>query len=152
PVASEVVDTATHWRNGVALVTANCVITQRSAALSYTTAGSPSLSTSQGPPNPAHSVLPGAGPKTGAPVFLLNTAKDSLTHSTNCVAPAEPLVSGGAELTAKVPCGPTNPTPKPLKFKPGVVLTRGPGDACTTVSRTNGPATTGRGRPRGTTC
>ena len=56
-----------------------------------------------------------------APVDLLKTAKEVLTHCTYWVAPAAPLVSGGAPVAEK----PGNPTPTPSKLRPGVVLTRG---------------------------
>src|SRR6266481_246303 len=58
------------------------------------------------------------GPLTAAPVVLLKTSNDSLTHSTNCVAPTAPLVSGGAEFTLN----PGNPLPSPSKFRPDVTV------------------------------
>ena len=59
-----VVETATHCRKGV-VERENWVKTQRLAALSYTTTGSPSLSVSHDPPKPAHSVLPLTNPGAG---------------------------------------------------------------------------------------
>ena len=57
------VDTATHWKNWlVDWLIENWVITQRFAALSYITTGSPLLVVSHGPPNPCQSELPAAGP------------------------------------------------------------------------------------------
>src|SRR5437016_4312901 len=84
----------------------------RPAALSYCTIGSPSFVLSHFPPKPCHMVLPAAGPYTVAPVALSNTAKDSLTHCTYCVAPTAPFVSGGAALTLN----PGNPEPTPSKL------------------------------------
>src|SRR5574337_657320 len=74
--------------------------------------GSPSLLVSQGPPKPAHSVLPLTGPKRTLPVPLSNTANDRFTHCTYWVAPGAPLLSGGAQQSLKLP----NPTPTPMKF------------------------------------
>src|SRR5438552_1601088 len=76
--------------------------------------GSPSLLVWQPPPKPDQSELPAVGPATSAPVDLLNTAKDSFTHWTYCVAPTAPLVSGGAELIVN----PSEAFPKPSKPKP----------------------------------
>src|SRR6185503_1128322 len=97
PVASEVWDTATHCMYGV-VETANCIMTQRFASWSYMTIGSPLLSVEQRPPKPDQRVFPAAGPYTSAPVDLLNTAKEVFTHCTYWVAPAAPLVSGGAPV------------------------------------------------------
>src|SRR5262245_53287540 len=102
---------ARHCTYGAPPVTASCVSTQRCAALSYCTIGSPSLAVWHRPPNPAHNVLPAAGPYTGVPVDLSNTANDVFSHSTICVAPTALFESGGAEVTTNVPCGPTKPTP-----------------------------------------
>jgi hypothetical protein len=71
-------------------------MTQRLAIRSYDTVGSPSLLVSQPVPKPVQSVLIGTGPYTGVPVVLSNTARPTLTVSTNCVAPTAPLLSGGA--------------------------------------------------------
>src|SRR5215831_18547620 len=93
--------------------------------------GSPLLLVSQGPPKPLHNVFPAVGPATRLPVALSNTAKLSFTHCTNCVAPAAPFVSGGAQQFAK-PL--VIPQPTPRKSKPGVVPTRGPTELCRTGS------------------
>ena len=58
---SLVCDTATHCVYGV-VETENCVMTQRLAALSHWTIGSPSLLFWQPPPKPLQRVLPAAGP------------------------------------------------------------------------------------------
>src|SRR5215467_7428991 len=97
-----------HCRNGV-VETENWLKTQRLASLSYSTIGSPSLLVWQPPPKPAHSEFPAVGPATNAPVDLLKTANELLTHWTNCVAPTAPLVSGGALFTVK----PRLPLPRP---------------------------------------
>src|SRR5262245_49115549 len=89
---------------------------QRSAMRSYDTTGSPSFSSWHLPPNPDQRVLIGTGPNTGVP-DLLNTAKSVLTTSTTWFGPTAPLVSGGAELTMKVPAGPVKPCPTPSKLK-----------------------------------
>src|SRR5262245_58828101 len=78
--------------------------------------GSPSLSLSQRPPKPCQRVFPLAGPSTSAPVVLLNTAKEVLTHCTYWVDPTAPTVSGGALLGLK----PARPTPTPSKLRPAV--------------------------------
>src|SRR5215472_6807761 len=93
--------------------------------------GSPLLFVSQGPPKPLHRVFPAVGPATRRPVVLSNTAKSEFTHCTNCVAPAAPFVSGGAQQFAK-PLVIPHPTPR--KSRPGVVLTRGPMELCSTGS------------------
>src|SRR5215467_4521214 len=93
--------------------------------------GSPLLFVSQGPPKPLHSVFPAVGPAVRFPVALSNTAKSRFTHCTNCVDPAAPLVSGGAQQFEKVP---VIPTPTPKKSKPGIALTRGPMELCSTGS------------------
>src|SRR5258706_8908446 len=83
--------------------------------------GSPSLLSSQPPPNPAHRELPSNGPATIAPLVLSNTANSRLTHCTYCVSPTAPLVSGGdASIT-----NPYWPCPSPSKFRPMVAETGG---------------------------
>ena len=66
-----------HWRYGVVL-TENCVMTHRSANLSYLTIPSPSLFVSQPPPAPDQSALVGSGPNDNDPL-LLKIANDELT-------------------------------------------------------------------------
>src|SRR5438067_639548 len=80
-----------------------CAITQRPAALSNCAMMSPLLCVSHGPPNPDQKVLPAAGPKSRWPVALSYTAYLTFTHCTYCVAPAAPLVSGGAYPLAPTP-------------------------------------------------
>src|SRR5215475_13136132 len=89
--------------------------------------GSPLLLVSQGPPKPLHNVFPAVGPATRLPVALSNTAKSRFTHCTNCVAPATPFVSGGAQQSAK-PF--VIPTLAPRKIKFGFVLKRGFEEIC----------------------
>ena len=79
-----------------------------------------------------------------APVALLKTAKDVLTHCTYWVAPAAPFVSGGAPVTEK----PGNPTPTPSKLRPGVVLTSGAGATVALAACASG-STHPRGTARG---
>src|ERR1700682_5869041 len=93
----------------------NCCRTQRSAIESYFAVPSPSLFVSQPPPNPDQMVLVATGPYTAAPL-LLKTAKLVLTISTMWFGPTAALVSGGAEVTEKVPAGPTKPAPTPSKL------------------------------------
>src|SRR5690242_6052107 len=107
PVASEVVETAMQYMYGA--LNTGCARTHRPAALSYCAIGSPSLLVSQGPPKPDQSEFPAVGPCTRAPVALSNTAKSRFTHCTNCVVPAAPFVSGGAQQSEKLP----RPTPTP---------------------------------------
>src|SRR5579864_6075280 len=75
--------------------------------------GSPSLLVWHPPPKPDHSVFPAVGPAIKAPVDLLKTAKEVLTHCTYCVAPTVPSVSGGALVTLNPYC----PFPNPSKPK-----------------------------------
>src|ERR1700682_728360 len=96
--------------------------------------GSPLLLLSQPPPNPCHSALPTVGPSTTAPVVLLNTANEVLTHCTYWVRPTAPFVSGGAEVTEKVPLGPVKPCPRPSKLRRLVTATWGPVKTWTTGS------------------
>jgi hypothetical protein len=70
----------------------------------------------QPPPNPDQRVLIGTGPRTGVPA-LLNTARSVFTVSTTWFGPTAALVSGGAELTVKVPAGPVKPWPMPSKLR-----------------------------------
>ena len=93
-----------------------CAITQRPAALSNCAMMSPLLCVSHGPPNPDQKLLPAAGPKSRWPVALSYTAYLTFTHWTYWVAPAEPLVSGGAPVTAYPG------TPIPSKLRPAVIL------------------------------
>src|SRR4051794_40640277 len=108
---------------------------QRLAALSYCTIGSPSLLVWQPPPKPAQSVLPVIGPASLAPVALSNTANDSFTHCTYCVAPTAPLVSGGAASGAN----PRSPAPTPAKLSTPVTEALAPGAVCAIGSSTSGP-------------
>src|SRR5262245_12051018 len=109
-------------------------MTQRLAALSYWTIGSPSLLVSHFPPKPNHNVLPAAGPYRMLPVALSNTANDSLTHWTYCVAPTMPFVSGGAALTVK----PGKSLPTPSNPNPGTGAAVAPNCVCTTGSGSSG--------------
>jgi hypothetical protein len=104
------------------------MITQRFAALSYSTVPSPSLLMSQGGPKPVQSVLPGTGPYSGMPVVLSKTAIDAFTHSTIRVAPTALFGSGGAWVMLKAPCGPTKPPPNHQSWPPTVTTTEGLGD------------------------
>ncbi len=65
---------------------ANWLMNQRSARWSYITIGSPLFVDSQGPPNPCHSALPGAGPysRVGGSSAdpLLQIANERFTHWT----------------------------------------------------------------------
>src|SRR5437763_17074808 len=115
PVASDVVETATHCRSGVAL-RENCASTQRLAILSYMTMGSPSLLVWQPPPKPDQREWPATGPLRTLPVALSKTAKELLTHCTYWVRPTAPLVSGGALVILK----PAKPEPSPSKPSPAV--------------------------------
>src|SRR5579864_6816727 len=96
------------------------------------TMGSPSLLVWQPPPNPDHIVFPAVGPAISAPVDLLNTANEVLTHCTYCVAPTVPSVSGGALFTVNPYC----PLPRPSKLSVtggvggGTVLTCTTGSSC----------------------
>src|ERR1035437_852902 len=92
--------------------TENWLITQRLASLSYSTMGSPSLFSSQPPPNPDHRTLPAAGPPTSPPLLLLKMAKYVFTHCTYCVVPTAPLVSDGTYSTVN----PYFPVPSPSKL------------------------------------
>src|SRR5690349_16307851 len=116
-----------HWNQGE-VETANWVMIQRCAALSYMTIGSPLLSVSQRPPKPLHNVLPAAGPKVMAPDTLSKTANDEFTHCTYCVAPTAPLVSGGA------PDGCRLGMPTPSKPRPVLTPTLGSTANCCTAS------------------
>src|SRR5215469_7880201 len=112
---------------------------QRPAALSYWMMMSPSLRVSQGPPNPAQNALPGVGPITVAPVVLSKTSKVTLTHSTNCVAPTAPLVSGG---TKGPPLATVSSALTPSKLSPILMLDGMAAGACATGSGcelVNGP-------------
>jgi len=63
------------------VVTANWLMSHRSAIGSYTTVGSPSLSSSHPPPKPDHRVLIVTGPYSTVPV-LLKIAKLEFTVCT----------------------------------------------------------------------
>ena len=65
---------------------------------------------------------------------MLNTAKLSLTTSTNWFGPTAPFGSGGALLTEKVPCGPEKPAPTPSKLFASDGAAAGPGLLWTTGS------------------
>src|SRR6266851_371534 len=130
PVASLVVDTATHCING--LVLTNWLRNQRFAILSYCTMGSPLLLVWHVPPKPAQIALPNVGPATSAPVFLLKTANSRFTHCTYWVAPTTPLVSGGAACNTNPYC----PRPRPSKFSPKVAETGGRTCSCKAASGT----------------
>src|SRR5436309_577622 len=93
----------------------SCVSTQRCAALSYCTIGSPSSVLPQGRSKP-QSVFPSAGSYSTVPSALLKTANAVFTHCTYCVSPAAPLGSGGAELTVNQPAGPLKARPTPRNF------------------------------------
>src|SRR5260370_42486294 len=84
---------------------------------------SPSLCVSQVPPKPFQNAFPGVGPITVAPVVLSNTSKVTLTHSTNCVAPTAPLVSGG---TKGPPLATVSAALRPSKLSPTWTLTGAP--------------------------
>ena len=101
PVASLVVETATHSRYGV-VVTENCWTTQRCDKVSNRIVPSPSLLVWQPPPKPDHSVLVFAGAMSTPPV-LEYTAIWLLTSSVYWVGPAAPSLSGGADPLTPVP-------------------------------------------------
>src|SRR3984893_1706419 len=80
----------------------NCWMNQRCAIESHRTVPSPSLCVSQSPPKPDHSVLVFRAACT-TPPDLLKTSYSVLTSSTNCVVPAAPSLSGGADPLAPIP-------------------------------------------------
>src|SRR4029453_7444603 len=84
--------------------------------------GSPLLVVSHGPPNPRHTVLPGAGPYSSAGGVVASpfqyTANDKLTHCTKWFGPTAPVVSGGTTLL-------TFPTPSTLRDGPGIDVADG---------------------------
>src|ERR1700688_4535768 len=96
---------------------------QPAANLSYWMIMSPSFRVSQLPPKPFQKAFPGVGPSTGAPVTLSKTSNVTLTHSTNCVAPTAPFVSGG---TKGPPLATVSAALRPSKLCPTITLTGAP--------------------------